>query len=223
MDNTRVIEARDITKTIGETTILAGVSLTIERGDFVSIIGASGSGKSSLLYILGLLDVPTSGEIVFEGERIDFRDQGYLSALRNRKIGFVFQFHYLIPELTAAENVMAPMYKAFKTKAEARERALVLLGKLGLRGKEERKPYELSGGEQQRVALARALANDPLILMADEPTGNLDTKNTEVVMDILLDLNRGGTTILMVTHELDLAEKTKKIVQMRDGAIVKTS
>jgi lipoprotein-releasing system ATP-binding protein len=223
VDNTRLIEARDITKTIGETTILAGVSLAIERGDFVSIIGASGSGKSSLLYILGLLDVPTSGEIVFEGERIDFNDQHHVSAIRNRKIGFVFQFHYLIPELTAAENVMAPMYKVLTTNAQARDRAFMLLAKLGLRGKEERKPYELSGGEQQRVALARALANDPSIIMADEPTGNLDTKNTEVVMDILLDLNREGKTILMVTHELDLAERTKRIIQMRDGTIFRTT
>ncbi|HSE83596.1 MAG TPA: ABC transporter ATP-binding protein [Thermodesulfobacteriota bacterium] len=219
-----ILEAKNITKKIRDSEILKGVSLPVNEGDFVSIIGVSGSGKSTLMYILGLLDEPTTGEIMFDGEKVDFKDQKLLSQIRNKKIGFVFQFHYLIPELSAAENIMVPMLKVKeKNRKEAEEKAHVLLADLGLKGKETRKPYELSGGEQQRVAIGRALANNPEIVMADEPTGNLDSKNTEVVMDIFLELNGQGRAVLMVTHEINLAERTKKIVEMKDGLITKVS
>jgi lipoprotein-releasing system ATP-binding protein len=216
----KVLEVINIKKVIRDNEILKGISLSVEEGDFVSIIGVSGSGKSTLMYIMGLLDEPTEGEVFFEGVRVDFKNHRLLSEIRNRKIGFVFQFHYLIPELSAAENVMVPMLKTQKSRKDALKRAFSLLAELGLRGKENRKPYELSGGEQQRVAIARALANDPHIIMADEPTGNLDSKNTEIVMDIFLALNRMGRAILMVTHEIELARRTKKMVEMRDGVIV---
>jgi lipoprotein-releasing system ATP-binding protein len=215
-----ILEAKDIRKTIRDSEILKGISLSIDEGDFVSIIGVSGSGKSTLIYILGLLDEPTAGEIVFDGQKIDFKNQKLLSEIRNKKIGFVFQFHYLISELNAAENIMVPMLKVKTTRKEAEEKAYALLSELGLGGKEKRKPYEMSGGEQQRLAIGRALANDPEILMADEPTGNLDSKNTEMVMDIFLNLNEKGKSVLMVTHELGLAQRTKKIVEMKDGLIV---
>ncbi|GIW48096.1 MAG: lipoprotein-releasing system ATP-binding protein LolD [Deltaproteobacteria bacterium] len=216
----KVLEVINIKKVIRDNEILKGISLSVEEGDFVSIIGVSGSGKSTLMYIMGLLDEPTEGEVFFEGVRVDFKNHRLLSEIRNRKIGFVFQFHYLIPELSAAENVMVPMLKTQKSRKDALKRAFSLLAELGLRGKENRKPYELSGGEQQRVAIARALANDPHIIMADEPTGNLDSKNTEIVMDIFLALNRMGRAILMVTHEIELARRTKKMVEMRDGVVV---
>lgn len=216
----KVLEVINIKKVIRDNEILKGISLSVEEGDFVSIIGVSGSGKSTLMYIMGLLDEPTEGEVFFEGIRVDFKNHRLLSEIRNRKIGFVFQFHYLIPELSAAENVMVPMLKTQKSRKDALKRAFSLLAELGLRGKENRKPYELSGGEQQRVAIARALANDPHIIMADEPTGNLDSKNTEIVMDIFLALNRMGRAILMVTHEIELARRTKKMVEMRDGVVV---
>lgn len=215
-----ILEAKDIRKTIRDSEILKGISLSIDEGDFVSIIGVSGSGKSTLMYILGLLDEPTAGEIVFDGQKIDFKNQKLLSEIRNKKIGFVFQFHYLISELNAAENIMVPMLKGKTTRKEAEEKAYALLSELGLGGKEKRKPYEMSGGEQQRLAIGRALANDPEILMADEPTGNLDSKNTDMVMDIFLNLNEKGKSVLMVTHELGLAQRTKKIVEMKDGLIV---
>jgi len=186
----KVLEVINIKKVIRDNEILKGISLSVEEGDFVSIIGVSGSGKSTLMYIMGLLDEPTEGEVFFEGVRVDFKNHRLLSEIRNRKIGFVFQFHYLIPELSAAENVMVPMLKTQKSRKDALKRAFSLLAELGLRGKENRKPYELSGGEQQREAIARALANDPHIIMADEPTGNLDSKNTEIVRDIFLAINR---------------------------------
>ncbi len=215
-----ILEAKDVRKTIRDSEILKGISLSIDEGDFVSIIGVSGSGKSTLMYILGLLDEPTVGEIVFGGQKIDFKSQKLLSEIRNKKIGIVFQFHYLISELNAAENIMVTMLKVKTTRKEAEEKAYALLSELGLGGKEKRKPYEMSGGEQQRLAIGRALANDPDILMVDEPTGNLDSKNTDMVLDIFLNLNEKGRSILMVTHELDLAQRTKKIVEMRDGLIV---
>lgn len=217
MDN--ILQAKDITKQVGNNLILNGVSIDIPRGIFLSIIGTSGSGKSTLLYVLGLLDEPSSGEIIFEKEEIDYSDKSRLSAIRNRKIGFVFQFHYLIDELTAAENIMLPVMKLQKDTEKARHRAHKLLEQVGLKGKEKRKPYQLSGGEQQRVAIARALANEPAIIMADEPTGNLDKKNSEIVMDLILELNRKQTSVLMVTHDLDLAAQAEKTLVISDGII----
>ena len=216
-----ILEGRDIKKSIGENEILKGISIQISAGDFMSIVGASGSGKSSLMYILGLLDAPTSGDVMIDDRKIDFRDAKLLAGIRNRKIGFVFQFHYLITELTAYENVLIPMLKnGIKDGESAKARSYALIESLGLKGKEDRKPYQLSGGEQQRVAIARALANDPEIVMADEPTGNLDSKNSAMVMDVFLELNEKGRSILMITHEMYLARETKSVLEIKDGLIV---
>jgi len=216
-----ILEGRDIKKSIGENEILKGISIQISAGDFMSIVGASGSGKSSLMYILGLLDAPTSGDVIIDGSRVDFGDAKLLSGIRNRKIGFVFQFHYLITELTAYENVLIPMLKNGGRDGEsAKARSYALIESLGLKGKEDRKPYQLSGGEQQRVAIARALANEPEIIMADEPTGNLDSKNSAMVMDVFIELNEKGRSILMITHEMYLAKETKSVLEIKDGLIV---
>jgi ABC-type antimicrobial peptide transport system, ATPase component len=216
-----LIKLSGIKKTVGSEQILKGIDLEVYEGEFVSIIGASGSGKSSLLYILGLLDKPTEGEVFFEGEKIDYSNDKRLSYLRNSKLGFVFQFHYLVQELSLLDNVILPAIKKGVPIKEARERAMVLLERLGLKGKENRKPYEISGGEMQRTAIARALINQPKVLLADEPTGNLDSTNTQRVMDIFKDINKNQTTIVMVTHEIDLARQTKRIVELRDGSVIK--
>jgi lipoprotein-releasing system ATP-binding protein len=216
-----LIRLSGIRKTVGSEQILKGIDLEIYEGEFVSIIGASGSGKSSLLYILGLLDKPTEGEVFFEGEKIDYSNDKRLSYLRNSKIGFVFQFHYLVQELSLLDNVILPAIKKGVSIKEARERAMVLLERLGLKGKENRKPYEISGGEMQRTAIARALINQPKVLLADEPTGNLDSTNTQKVMDIFKEINKSQTTIVMVTHEIDLARQTRRIVELRDGSVIR--
>lgn len=215
-----VIKLLDVTKTVGQEQILKGINLEIYPGEFLSIIGPSGSGKSSLLYIVGLLDRPTSGRVLIESTEIEFSDNKQLSGLRNKKFGFVFQFHYLINELSLYENVMVPMIKAGYSVGKAKERAFYLLERVGLKGKEYRKPFQISGGEQQRVSIARALSNNPDFIVADEPTGNLDSKNTEIVMNIFKELNNEGKTIVMVTHEMDLANQTTRIISMRDGRIV---
>lgn len=209
-----------IEKRVGQELILKNVSLEIEKGEFVAIIGPSGSGKSSLLYIMGLLDRPTKGEIYYKDKQIELAKVETLSRLRNEKLGFVFQFHYLIPELDLLENVIAPQLKLGKPWPEAEERARELLERLGLKGKERRQIFEISGGEMQRGAIARALANDPELLLCDEPTGNLDSKNTERVMEIFEEINAKGKTIVMVTHDLNLAKRAKRIISMRDGEIV---
>jgi lipoprotein-releasing system ATP-binding protein len=216
-----LIRLSGIKKTVGSEQILKGIDLEIYEGEFVSIIGASGSGKSSLLYIMGLLDKPTEGEVFFEGEKIDYSNEKRLSYLRNSKIGFVFQFHYLVQELSLLDNVILPAIKKGVPIKEARERAMVLLERLGLKGKENRKPYEISGGEMQRTAIARALINQPKVLLADEPTGNLDSTNTQRVMDIFKEINKSQTTIVMVTHEIDLARQTRRIVELRDGSVIR--
>lgn len=218
-----LLELRDISKHLGSEQILQDINLTISEGTFTCIIGASGSGKSSLLYIMGLLDKPTSGLISLLGEPIDYQDSKRLAEVRNRYFGFIFQFHYLIAELTLEENIILPMLKSGKTIKESIDVAHNLIEKFGLKGKEKRKPYQVSGGEQQRVAIARAMANNPIIIFADEPTGNLDTKNTEIVMETFFSLNKEGKTIVMVTHELDLAKRTKDILQMVDGRIMTKS
>jgi lipoprotein-releasing system ATP-binding protein len=216
-----LIRLSGIKKTVGSEQILKGIDLEVYEGEFVSIIGASGSGKSSLLYIMGLLDKPTEGEVFFEGEKIDYSNDKRLSYLRNSKIGFVFQFHYLVQELSLLDNVILPAIKKGVPIKEARERAMVLLERLGLKGKENRKPYEISGGEMQRTAIARALINQPKVLLADEPTGNLDSTNTQRVMDIFKEINKSQTTIVMVTHEIDLARQTQRIVELKDGSVIK--
>jgi lipoprotein-releasing system ATP-binding protein len=216
-----LIKLIGIKKTVGSEQILKGIDLEVYEGEFVSIIGASGSGKSSLLYILGLLDKPTEGEVFFEDEKIDYSKDKRLSYLRNSKLGFVFQFHYLVQELSLLDNVILPAIKKGMPIKEARERAMVLLERLGLKGKENRKSYEISGGEMQRTAIARALINQPKVLLADEPTGNLDSTNTQRVMDIFKEINKSQTTIVMVTHEIDLARQTKRVVELRDGSVIK--
>ena len=216
-----LIRLSGIKKTVGSEQILKGIDLEVYEGEFVSIIGASGSGKSSLLYILGLLDKPTEGEVFFEDEKIDYSKDKRLSYLRNSKLGFVFQFHYLVQELSLLDNVILPAIKKGVPIKEARERAMVLLERLGLKGKENRKPYEISGGEMQRTAIARALINQPKVLLADEPTGNLDSTNTQRVLDIFKEINKSQTTIVMVTHEIDLARQTKRIVELKDGSVIR--
>lgn len=215
-----IVELRSINKKIRDENILKDINMSVTKGEFISIIGPSGSGKSSLLYIIGLLDKPSSGEVIVEGENVDFDDPEKLSHLRNFKFGFIFQFHYLIPEFNLLENVMIPMLKAGKSKEEAKEKAYLLIEKLGLKGKEKRKPFQISGGEQQRVAIARALANDPIVIIADEPTGNLDSKNTAIVMEIFCRLHLEGKTVIMVTHEIELTERTERILKMLDGMII---
>ncbi len=217
----KIIELRGVKKSIGQEQILKGIDFDVYRGEFVAIIGASGSGKSSMLYIMGLLDKPTDGEVFFEEEWVDFSDEQKLSEIRNKKIGFVFQFHYLLPEFTLLENIMLPAIKMGVERRTAEERAYELLKTFGLGGKERRKIYQISGGEMQRVAIARALMNKPSVILADEPTGNLDSKNTQAVMEIFKEINSQGTTIVMVTHELELAEQAHRIVEVKDGVILR--
>ncbi|MDW7972606.1 MAG: ABC transporter ATP-binding protein [Thermodesulfovibrio sp.] len=215
-----IVELKNINKKIKDEEILRDINISVKKGEFISIIGPSGSGKSSLLYIIGLLDKPNSGQVFVEGEAINFSNPQKIAHLRNLKFGFIFQFHYLISEFSLLENVMVPMLKAGKSKQEAKEKAFFLLEKLGLKGKEKRKPFQISGGEQQRVAIARALANEPIVLIADEPTGNLDSKNTAIVMDIFCKLHLEGKTVIMVTHEIELTEKTERVIKMLDGMII---
>jgi lipoprotein-releasing system ATP-binding protein len=231
-----LLRAQNVHRYLGtgeaQTLILKGVSLTINRGEYVSIIGASGSGKSTLLYLLGGLDRPNRtdaegnrfdpGSAIFIDERDTSQlDEVELALLRNQKIGFVFQFHYLLKEFTAQENVALPMFKLGRlNKSQAMDRAASLLDRLGLGDKTRRRANRLSGGEQQRVAVARALANEPDALLADEPTGNLDRKNSEAVAEILAELAAGGQTIVMVTHEQTLARRAARIITMEDGTVV---
>ncbi|MFN3814213.1 MAG: ABC transporter ATP-binding protein [Aquificaceae bacterium] len=215
-----VIELINVKKIIRGEEILKGISLRVYKREFVAIMGPSGSGKSSMLYIMGLLDRPTFGDVLFKDQRIDFQRGEELSKVRNESIGFVFQFHYLLPEFTLLENVMVPMLKRGTHINKAKEKAHDLLSRLDLKGKENRKIYQISGGEMQRVAIARALANEPEIFLADEPTGNLDSKNTQVVMDIFQEINATGKTIVMVTHDVQIAKKAKRIVKMEDGQVI---
>jgi lipoprotein-releasing system ATP-binding protein len=215
-----LIELVNVKKRVGNEEILKGVDLKVHKGEFLAVVGASGSGKSSLLYIMGLLDFPTEGRVFFKGQQVSSMDPQVVSKIRNESVGFVFQFHYLLPEFNLLENVMIPMLKKGTPRRQAEERARELLKSLGLDGKEKRKIYQVSGGEMQRTAIARALANNPEVILADEPTGNLDSKNTQMVMQILEDINRSGTTVVMVTHELNLAKRADRIVQMKDGLLV---
>lgn len=229
MSNNVVVQLIDVTKELAVkseseqivTTILANVNLSIARGEFTSITGPSGSGKTSLLYLMGGLDQPTQGTIVLEGRDITTMSEDELAELRNSKLGFVYQFHFLLPEFNALENVMIPMIARGKmSPKEAKERALEILEELGMAEKRFHKPNQLSGGQQQRVAIARALANEPLLLLADEPTGNLDSRNAEMIYDLFAKLNNElGQTIVVVTHDEHFASKTKRRVHILDGRI----
>jgi len=199
---------------------LRGVSLRIERGEFVSIMGPSGSGKSTLMNIVGCLDTPTEGNYVLDGERVAGLSFDQLAAARNRKIGFVFQNFNLLPYATAWENVELPLLFDGKNARKRKERVAELMTAVGLFEWREHRPSELSGGQQQRIALARALANDPPILLADEPTGNLDSRSGEEIMDILSELWKKGRTIVMVTHNDHISARSQRIIRLFDGMIV---
>ncbi|MQA28298.1 MAG: ATP-binding cassette domain-containing protein [Luteitalea sp.] len=218
-----MIELRDVSKTVTSgtepLTILHPLTTSIPRGEFVAIVGPSGSGKSTLLGLIAGLDSPTSGSVLIDGVDITRLDEDVLAKLRGEKIGFVFQFFHLIPSLTAFENVAVPM--EIRGNGDAAPRARALLEEVGLTGRAHHYPSQLSGGEQQRVALARALANDPPIVLADEPTGNLDTANGRLIMDLLRNVHRGrNTTLVLVTHDAELAAMADTRITMRDGRVM---
>jgi ABC-type antimicrobial peptide transport system, ATPase component len=216
-----MLVAKGIYKNYGSLPVLKGVDVEITKGEIVSIAGSSGAGKSTLLHILGTLDYADKGEIFLENDRIDKLKGKKLAAFRNTHIGFVFQFHHLLPEFTALENVCIPGWIAGRKRKEVMGRAQELLNILGLKDREEHKPNELSGGEQQRVAVARALINNPSIVMADEPTGNLDSANAKELHNLFIDLrNRFQQTFLIVTHNEELAQMSDRILHMKDGKII---
>ncbi len=200
---------------------LRGVSLRIEEGDYLAIMGASGSGKSTLLNLLGCLDRPTSGRYLLGGEDVSQLSDGELSEVRGRRIGFVFQSFNLIPQLSALDNIEVPLFYQGMHRRDRRRRATALAEQVGLGQRARHKPMELSGGEQQRVAIARALANDPLIILADEPTGNLDSKTGLDILTIFDDLAARGRTLIVVTHDENIARRTHRVVRLADGRVVK--
>ncbi len=216
-----MLKASGIYKNYGNLPVLKGVDIAIDKGEIVSISGSSGAGKSTLLHILGTLDIADKGEIVIDNSPISKLNGKKLASFRNQHIGFVFQFHHLLPEFTALENVCVPGWIAGKKTKEVEERAIELLDLLGLQNRSEHKPGELSGGEQQRVAVARALINSPSIVMADEPTGNLDSANAKELHNLFIDLrNRFQQTFLIVTHNEELAQMSDRILHMKDGKIL---
>jgi lipoprotein-releasing system ATP-binding protein len=216
-----MLTATNIHKYYGQLWVLKGVDLAIKQGEIVSIVGPSGSGKSTLLHILGTLDSPSNGDVYVNERRVDFKNDQQVALFRNRHIGFVFQFHHLLPEFTALENVCIPGWMAKRNKKEVAERAVSLLQSLGLGDRVENKPNALSGGEQQRVAVARALINKPDIVFADEPTGNLDSANARELHQLFFDLRKQfNQTFLIVTHNEELAQMSDRVLHMKDGKIV---
>ena len=216
-----MIQLQGITKSFGSLQVLRGIDLNIDKGEIVSIVGPSGAGKTTLLQNMGTLDAPDSGTVTIDGTLVSRMKEKELSAFRNKHIGFVFQFHQLLPEFTALENVMIPAFIAGVGQKEATTSALELLEFMGLTDRAEHKPNELSGGEKQRVAVARALINHPAVILADEPSGSLDTHNKEELHQLFFDLrNRFGQTFVIVTHDEGLAQITDRTVHMVDGEIV---
>ena len=218
-----VIETKDVKKIyrMGEVEVqaLAGVSVNVERGEVISIMGPSGSGKSTLMNILGCLDLPTSGEYMLDGESVSGLTGDQLAAIRNRKVGFIFQSFNLLPRVSALANVELPLRYSGGGN-HRKEKAMEALRSVGLEDRVNHRPAELSGGQQQRVAIARALVNHPAILMADEPTGNLDSKSGQEIMDLLLNLNKvSGTTLIIVTHSPEISAQTQRVIRLRDGLI----
>lgn len=221
MNSGSLIKAENITKSFGNVQVLKGINLEVEKGKIHSVVGASGAGKTTLLQILGTLSKPDSGNIIYDGRNINDFSDAEISQFRNRQIGFVFQFHHLLPEFTALENVCIPAFIARKPKADTEKRALELLGYLGLTGRKNHKPSELSGGERQRVAVARALMNSPAVVMADEPSGNLDSENRHELHELLFRLRDDfGQTFIIVTHDDNFAERSDQIFHIKDGVIV---
>jgi putative ABC transport system ATP-binding protein len=218
-----LIEIKNLNKTfkMGEEKIKAidNVNFKIEKGEFVAIVGPSGSGKSTLMNILGLLDVADTGEYILDGENVERLSDNKLAEIRNKKIGFIFQHFNLLPKMNAAENVQVTlMYQGMDTK-ESKDLSYKLLERVGLKGREKHLPSQLSGGQQQRVAIARALVNNPEIILADEPTGALDSKTSTEIMEMLKLLNENGQTIILITHDINVAKKAKKIVKIADGKL----
>jgi len=223
-DRAPLLEARGVTRILQEAvpvTLVRDIDLTVGQGEFVSVTGPSGSGKSSLLYLLGLLDLPTEGQIFVDGTETTGLSANELAAIRLSRIGFVFQFHFLLPEFTVLHNVLLPMRRlGALSEAEMAERGHALLEELDIADQAKKRPDQLSGGQRQRVAIARALANDPALILADEPTGNLDSKNSEIVQEIFARLGRDeGRTVIAVTHEVGFAAATARNVHLVDGRI----
>jgi putative ABC transport system ATP-binding protein len=219
-----MIQVKNISKIyktgVIEVRALDRVSFKIKKGEFVAIMGPSGSGKSTLMHIIGALDKPTTGQYILDGQNVENLDSDELAEIRNEKIGFVFQFYNLLPRVTALKNVMIPMMYGGVDKDKRIKKAKDYLRKMGLEDREEHTPNQLSGGEQQRVAIARALSMNPSIILADEPTGNIATKQAIEIMEVFQDLNEQGHTILMITHEKEIAEYAKRVIKIRDGKIV---
>ncbi|MBO7437035.1 MAG: ABC transporter ATP-binding protein [Bacteroidaceae bacterium] len=217
-----MIELDNITRSFGSLQVLKGISLNIDRGEVVSITGPSGAGKTTLLQIMGSLDKPDGGRVLYDGQDITRMSEKEISAFRNRHIGFVFQFHQLLPEFTAQENITIPMLIAGQGMRQANARAKELLEMLGLADRADHKPAELSGGEKQRIAVARALANQPDVILADEPSGSLDTKNKEELHKLFFSLrDQLGQTFVIVTHDESLAAMTDRTIRLLDGSILK--
>ena len=216
-----MIQVKNIHKSFGDLEVLKGITINVAKGEVVSIVGASGAGKTTLLQILGTLDTPSSGELVITERTVSNLSRSALANFRNKHIGFVFQFHRLLPEFTALENIMMPAWIAGVEDNEAEKRGKELLSELGLNGRASHLPSELSGGEQQRVAVARALINKPDVLLADEPSGNLDSENAGMLHDLFFELrDKLGLTVIIVTHNEDLAARANRTLRMADGVII---
>jgi len=220
-----VIDIKGITRNfqLGQETVkvLKGIDLTIEKGEYVAFMGPSGSGKSTLMNLLGCLDTPTSGSYILNGADVSTMTDDQLAEIRNKEIGFVFQTFNLLPRTTALDNVALPMIYAGKSKTERNERAAEVLKNVGLADRMDHKPNQLSGGQRQRVAVGRALVNKPSIILADEPTGNLDSKTSVEIMNLFDEIHAAGNTVILVTHEEDIAEHAHRIIRLRDGVIEK--
>jgi len=225
MSNSIILECQQLTMRYQQgdldVSVLKGVDLAINEGERIAIMGASGSGKSTLLHLLGGLEKPTQGHVILDGENLNTIRAAKLSKLRNRSLGFIYQFHHLLGEFTILENVAMPLLIAGRPLKEARQKSIALLGRVGLAHRVEHKPGELSGGERQRAAVARALINSPKCVLADEPTGNLDSKTAEQIYQLMLELNQElKVSFLVVTHDIDLAKRMDKVLHMEDGLIV---